>query len=607
MRAFFRHKAPGERGAVLVFVIFALACLLAIAAIVLDAGTLYRTQLVLQKAADAGAMAGMGMTMVEKKAGTNLRYSFDDSTDRTTIHDRALAVAVQNMQAGGLMNIVNPTVVVSPGTLTPYTRPFITVDAVNTPRFLLLDLVPWWLLKTNGPAQVQVNAAAKIERREANIGLLLDFSSSMGCPSEDNLNATYCKCLRPTRESTEDCSQEAVRIGNAAGYPVSQKFVDLRNAVQEFVSYFDPLRDRIGLITFSTVAKVGVHVKTVADGRGFDKAVIDQAIVTAATSGPSGNTNVADAFITAYQDFADAGIFAATVNGKPEKISFVYFSDGAPTAGRFALTDGAVKSGVDVNTYAVNAGGITAGNHDYIHYTIQWVQQASATYPSGQNHAGPSLLVKKSSLLDNMTGLQFVRNDFPNTSVLPTCYTLPFAMPTSGLEADHLSVFTPCLNNFEYHDPAAPGVTHDALYVPTAGNSYSLGTRWADLYANSALHAANFVRKNKHVKVFVIGLGQPAPRAAQCANANDCTEAYQDPLSDTWGRKDLFLASMAHDCTRINNGSYLQFSFFSSNDDKCQPSSDPKAQGEYLSGMSSAQLTGLFSKVAQRIMLQLTE
>ena len=97
----------------------------------------------------------------------------------------------------------------------------------------------------------------------------------------------------------------------------------LREASEAFLRKFRDSRDRISLITYNLVGRL---VRSNREGFVVDDWVNDLTTNTTGDFSPKGHTNTSDALYVGYEDYR-------TLNN--QKINYVLFTDGPPTAGRF--------------------------------------------------------------------------------------------------------------------------------------------------------------------------------------------------------------------------------------------------------------------------------
>lgn len=304
------NRMRGEEGGMMLFLVLALPALLFCAALALDLGQLYRSRIYLQKAADAGALAGMGYSIIQ------------NNQNPSAITPIAQEAAVANMRANGLPF----------GTATAtYVNHTLTVTTQSDVGLLLGFAAP--------KAIYHVTTEAESQRDPANIQLVLDYSSSMLCP-----RTGACECLTPSR--TAPCS---------AYSPL--KVDDLKTAVNTFIGMFDSGRDKIGMTLFNMAGLVAIDVAS--QPAGF----LDPTQYNLQMNfySPGSNTNITDGLMKAYLDLSSVGV------GTTEEGAYLLFTDGAPTATRFMLAGARTgPGGLPPN----NPQG--AGTYDYTHWSINW-------------------------------------------------------------------------------------------------------------------------------------------------------------------------------------------------------------------------------------------
>ena len=185
-----------EDGAVLILGTFLLIVLLALAGLAIDAGNLYKTRIRAQKAADAGALSGIGYTILQRNSF--LTNATTPVLQKAWIEERAAEATRVNLLAAGIH--------APPGNLgvrAEYEEiptsgdsdlPTLTVTVGADIPLLLMDLVPLHLLGlSNVPDEMPVGAVAQVRRARANVSLILDVSSSMGCPEGADTDGTLCR------------------------------------------------------------------------------------------------------------------------------------------------------------------------------------------------------------------------------------------------------------------------------------------------------------------------------------------------------------------------------------------------------------------------------
>jgi hypothetical protein len=135
-----------ERGATLAVVAVCLIALLAMMALAIDMGMLYKTRADAQRAADAGALAG-----------ASVYIDFNGIDSATEAHRRAIAVATHNTMLG--------TIIDSTEVFTKY------IPAQQRYRvWVKRDNVPTWFAHLIGRNSVQIMASATAEAANAGVG-----------------------------------------------------------------------------------------------------------------------------------------------------------------------------------------------------------------------------------------------------------------------------------------------------------------------------------------------------------------------------------------------------------------------------------------------------
>ena len=582
-----RFSRSGEEGTILILMVFISAVLLAIVGLALDTGTLYRGQLWLQKAADAGALSGVGATVYQSDS-----LPTNPSDMKRFIEVRAEQLAYVNLRRAGLeIPRSNISADFSIDSSTGPGLPRLTVSAKADIPLYLLNKVPAGLFGTTGIDDTkQLSATAVTQRRNANIVLVLDISSSMQCPAVGS-----CDCLTAKRKQPDGsiltCAAEAQRNGTVS------KSAALVSAVRDFVARFDPQRDRISLVVFNTTAKVAVPFRTVdaitskADF-GFNRTddEFDRGpgiISTLAGFQNGGNTNVCDGFMRAYEAVQNAGLVDRSGHAK-EDVAYIYFSDGAPTAGRFLLTPGA-GSKLPVHDPLGYGGG---SGRDYIHYSTQWIDPAS-----GRNYPGPSPFVPTGSVaFSDQPAL------FPPPASAAACSENP---PPSN-ESKYPAYFAGCAASMESHLPQQPQNRYGADFTSDRLAGAILSSEpsapyyrgWQEMYYYCAIEMADFLREKRGV-VFSLGWGESSADPNALQNPNDGFSLKRYFMSRV--ANDYLLAVDSRDRQQLPRFPEPQYTNYSPYEQ-----SRKSPQGDYIEAPSgSAGLQSMFSRVAAQILLRL--
>ena len=523
-----RRHGAGEDGAVLILAAIAIIVLLALAALAVDAGNLYRNRMALQKAADAAVLAGIGysieLTEEEKKdAEHKLGLPEDPKKHSKLIELKAKQVFDANLR------LMHAEVNDNPDGLfvyDPVQRSLSTRGPIQSNvNLLLMDAVPFELLgaqSIGSVAQVAVNASAR--RTTANISLIFDVSGSMGCLPDDPV-----------------CENRYVHNGDP-GQGKRQKMDTLTDAVEVFTEFFSS-DDVLGVIPFAMrayplptedideiVSTTGVHDTVI-------RCLISGQPVSTCAEGDAGagsNTNVCDAFIVAYEDIHKKMTEKTATN---EEITYVMFADGAPTAGRFLFSDYDKLPPNDPYNYYL---GGTA--RDYIHFATRWDNDPAGM--SATSYYGPSLIVKTDSLyLQWPIALPPAPNGASAACTgqhVPCCHRYNFEGRISETYPPHIvseypQVFEGCLNSFAFRVPY-----NDTVY---AANLRIADTKdvFEKLYYQCAIAAADTMRTD-HGTIYTIGVGyDPGVNTAIASE-----DPYQN-VKNSFYRKDVFLSRLAND------------------------------------------------------------
>lgn len=623
-----------EHGAIMVFMVFATVVLLAMAGLAIDGGNLYRARLGIQKAADAAVLAGVGYTIqLSKQELEDAQNDLGLPNLKSLIEKRAEQVFTQNLRMAGL------TAQRCTGSSGP--EPYFVYNPANRRLdanvcadvdFLLMDLVPFHLIGAGSAGNfVQMKALSQARRHPANVSLVLDVSGSMGCPPEDAL----CRCKMSLLMDCDDGTNP-------------MKLDTLVEAVGVFLEYFDE-RDRIGLVPFSMRAQPApkdeiedLIAQDPIDDESIKCLLLGQPIANCNTDAlrVGSNSNVCDGFIEAYEDMQQR-IENERPPGDPiidEEVAYVYFSDGAPSAGRFlwAGTDSLPEN--DPEAYG------SLGDEairDYIHFSIAWRAPLGDTFvklccpevdpdvpyyepciPQGvctddgdcpadhvcasiTAYSGPSLLVKTQSLYFHWP---VPSPPLPNPANpgahVPLCHNWilngqPSEYYAPPWKHDFPKVFEGCLSNFGFRVP------HDSrVYASNRDITLDNVIHWNRLYYLCAIALSDMLRRNNGT-VYVVGTGV------------ERQIMQDDPFqseANVFHRKDVFLTRVANDYRTAITNQIAQGEL--PHPENWEPDSElptyedwkrkpSPRQGEYLRGPDSSELRSLAQTVAKRIALRL--
>ena len=622
-----KQRYSKSSGYVLVFFTLILGVLVSIAGVAVDIGNLYIIRNRLERAAKAGALAGVGYRSLRGwdyfatyVVGTPTLKSTKDE-----LFGVMSGVVTENMRAAfsapteaseftSNLNITN--------SYDPQTDTFTINATYQAPTFIIgrlgaaLGAAPCPL--SNGKYRCPVTVSEKAQLNRAVVALLLDVSGSMNCPSTGSPN---CAC----RTNTTPC-------------PSTGRVIDaLVAALKEFRGFFNPIRDYITVIPFNLAAfnSFPIVLGTAASGPpvsfGSDQIRYTD-FINKTNSGddptkppnplgliPKSNTNICDAFIEAIAELK-------RINNLADFHPFVIaFTDGAPNAFRGEFLGGVDTAGAVGNlTRGNNPATSTGLTNDWYQYGLEW---STATTPL-TTYRGPGPLVNrqlvggKPRLFDHIIS--------STTGIWPTSPTLPSNVcgQAYSVSAQHPAVlnFNPttpapsirgCLSNLDFNIPGTGG-TASVRGVPIHAVSTNTNTNlnYAKLPYYCAIEAADYIRSNlaAPATVYTIGVGNPG-----IPTSSDPFENVDNPLI----RKDNFLARVALDPETLTNGAIKadsQFDFEKSTNTSSpcpetlpacyKPGTNikrttPDVQGEYFATQDANELRTLFSIIAKQILLRL--
>ena len=382
---------------------------LTFAAFALDLGNLYLWQLRLDKAARAGALAGIGYRGLHGWAQA--------STSPSIIEDAATSAVRDNLKTHGLFSTISTQedsedskVRIAPAyrsdtdslTVTiEYPIPTILVGKLSNVLGFGFNSDP-----TQNPgnsARILTTRAHTANLNAANVVLLLDVSGSMLCP----INAP-CAC----RRTEAGCGGQATKLDQ------------LVTGVQTFAQFFNPQRDRISVIAFnlaarrlfsftdsfnnaqnlssatlldeinSTTTSPGVPVGTPAHDFFSNLATLRNGLTALAGS----NTNHCDALAEGIFELENlsTALYGPPGNGdsadrRQLQPFVVLFTDGAPNAMRGIFNAQEIQQN-RCSTYNNNGSRtptLCGPSTDFYHYALEWVQGQTTGQPLTYRGPGP--------------------------------------------------------------------------------------------------------------------------------------------------------------------------------------------------------------------------
>lgn len=578
----FNGLVRNEEGNVLVFFLIILIPLLTVAALAIDAGNLYRARLALQSSADATAVAavnyiamrgkiefekevgieGQGFTPVQKQQAIN-NYLRNTNPFLIDLGRANMAAAGYPHELGTFEVAVEPNYI--PGALSPSTDSAYDVEVVirRPIAYLLMDAVPFF---SRPEPELEVRAASR--RRIAYLSAILDVSDSTACPASGN-----CDCKDPPSTTC----------------PMSgRKYDKLLEAVVSFLKMFDLDRDVVELVPFNTAALpksvAEMRDETAYAGEEFTESLIDTLGRLFATEyEPGGATNICDAFMRASASMKNTLTTRGLSN---QEVGYVFFSDGAPTAGRFLFTQ---PDGLAPWT--------KAGNNDYVHHSVAWKNGSTIT-------VGPSLLYKSGYFGFGCKEPVFAEPalhcglEYDPSTTFTACPGGPSAVPQTSSATDVAQavqdVFGKCLKSLEATVPGNPA----RLY----GAEITDYTEWRKMYYHCAIELADQMRMENGT-IYVVGLGE-------YMTGSEADGPYQH-LEDVLFRKDIFLSRIALDPIMAaqfkdpSSTSVIEFNYSNYRSYSTWKTMAPDKQGEYFPTADADEIKFLFGKIARKIMLRL--
>jgi hypothetical protein len=529
------------RGVVLPLFALVLVALLMLAGLGIDAGNLYRRRIALQKAADAAVIGGLGYTISAKSTELE-KIATDSGFDgiKGLIEKRADEIFQENLRMSGLVDAGGIALNRCPNnscfTYNPNTKVLQVAFDADVDLLLMNHLPVPMADKVNMP----VRATAR--RAPMNLSLVFDVSGSMGCPDDD----PAC-----------NCKDQLHGFGCESLGKTQRKIDTLVKAVQEFIFFFDS-NDILSIVPFSMRGDV---VPTESLEEVVQQQMVDDDIIRCLLVGiplsscamlsegatVGSNTNVCDALVLAFEDLK------GKIDSKreqepawPEDRSYLVFTDGPPTAGRFMLTN--PTNQLPVNNASKDPRGNVAGvpPHDYIHYSIYWAKAPGSSYESKR---GPSLLVKTQALHLHWAYPNPPAPDLNNPgSYVPVCHEwtdeqgqvqeeyAPFQV------TDFHKVFSGCINDFSFRMPH-----DDTVYSQRLSLSHTPQV-WERLYYQCAVAMSDVLRRH-HGTVYTVGVGTAAPLKSDPYQyqGTESPNSFYVNNKDVNLRIDVFLARLAND------------------------------------------------------------
>ncbi len=553
-----------------------LGLFLTFAAFALDLGNMYLWRLRIDKAARAGALAGLGYRGLQ--GWTNVRPGGAENGNLITTTQQAVQ---DNLNTYGLtLDPNNITVTYNPA------NDAIAVTVTHSPSTLLVGklngIFGWGFNSTAPVGTFLVSRQHQANLNRANVVLMIDVSGSMLCPETGD-----CSC-----RATSSCSG-------------STKLARLIEGVQRFAQQFNPNRDRIAVIPFNLAAQ---RLYSFGDGSTFGAAtngtgnaalagqqaedfLTNRTLLTSVLTSLAGsNTNHCDALAegifeleTLSTTLFGANTGAAAEDRRQLQPFVVFFTDGAPNAmrGVFSASDINLTSGCDTYNAGARTPGQACGSNDFYHYALEWV---TTVPPTTFQYRGPGPFVARQ--VDGNGVPRLFSFPIASASVAPsnstTCGTevndpLRFEQTITTntstgpggrggangcLSAGTFSFSIPYTNpdtSGGFTSPAY-GATVTGVPISTANttwrdpnwpSSFFLGTppdyglqKYDELPYYCAIEAADYIRTRYGGTIFTVGLGNPSTHLTGGGQGATCNDPLQD-ADDHTSRKDFFLARLA--------------------------------------------------------------
>ncbi len=569
-----RRPRSNQSGFMTIMFIAVLGLFLTFAAFALDLGNLYLWRLRIDKAARAGALAGLGYRGLQ--GWTNVKTG---GPERTNLEATTKQAVLDNLNTYGLtLDPRNITVLYKDD------ADSISVTVDHSPSTLLvgkLNRIFGWGFNSSAPVDTfLVSRQHQANLNRANVVLMIDVSGSMLCPE------------------TGDCSCRATN--NCTG---STKLDRLIDGVQRFAQQFNPTRDRIAVIPFNLAAQ---RLYSFGDGKTFGAAdngtgnaaltgqqaedfLTNRTLLTSVlTSLASSNTNHCDALAEGIFELETLSttLFGADTGAPAEdrrqlQPFVVFFTDGAPNAMRGIFSTSDIDSnGCDTYNAGTRTPGQACGSSDFYHYALEWVTtEGTDTF----QYRGPGPFVARQ--VDGNGVPRLFSFPIASASVAPanstTCGTeisdpLRFEQTVSKNDSTGRGGSTGCLSagtssfsfSIPYTNPDTSGGFTSANYRASVSNvpistantmwqdpnwppSFFSGTppvyglqKYDELPYYCAIEAADYIRTRYGGTIFTVGLGNPSTHLSGGGQDATCNEPLQD-ADDHTSRKDFFLARLA--------------------------------------------------------------
>lgn len=509
----------------LVMFAISIGVLLSFSALAIDIGqqTIWKHRV--DKAARAGALAGLGYRALVgwTESQANIATLKQVASDTTIENLRAYSVAGTNQSVSVTYDTTNDSIEV--------------LATQSIPSFLagrIRGVLGFSIGDTNSTGTTYITGSGKAQFNPAFILLLLDISGSMLC-GKDSLG------------SDENCES---RLTNAAFNFDNTKLKVMMDSLSTFTKFFNPNTDYVTVIPFNLAAKTTFSMndpsapaanklKPFGPLNSARHTTFLNAIGNDLKNAAKSNTNICDSLINAIEDLNSLALsprFAGT-NGLRIKPQIVLFSDGAPNAMRGIFKD------------------ITGAPERY-QYSLEWYDGTNIYRSPGpvclKSPNYFSHVIQEGQVSPNDTALQCApvisdpkvfqtaldRNATPYATSRAVLTSLDFYIPGTNNTASVTGVPFSDLST-TWRDPNWP-----PSLLP-ANTSTAINIQNADqLPYYCSIEAADYLRKIFGATIYTIGLGPEAP---------PCSDPLQD-ADNNFARKDYFLGRLAMDPVSISGG-----------------------------------------------------
>lgn len=403
------RSTDNEKGIYLLIVAGSLFALMAIVGFAIDSGTLYQNEIYLKRATDAATVAGSAILALNEK-------TFCDTSDDAPLDDK-VAVTIErtideNLRFNGIGesltrgNQINQYdfEIIRENCADPSPEFMLQVRAKIEPKLILMPIIPGL------DFSLTVNSISQSLIKPTVVTLILDTSGSMNC--EDQATSVICS---------------STTLPNS-------KLAALKTTVtQDFIPAFDNGRDFLSIISFnreSNIAYTKFPLSSTIPNNppgGYNK---NSAINVVNALVATNSTNMASAF-------ASAGAVTTRLLNTPGmedlEAAYVFFSDGAPTAAEFKLTDSPLG---ELGTYDIDDNLIpnTQNRDTFFLWSVNWANSST-----GQSlGVGLSQLSNKPSacvpLYGKACGYDTNCNPSVSACLPPKCSTLssPYSLTSTN-------------------------------------------------------------------------------------------------------------------------------------------------------------------------------